>query len=357
MPKCPTSPETLSPQWLTAVLRAGGGLIEGNVIAFTAQKIGTEVGFLDVVARVTPTYDRACEHAPASLVVKISSSEGTYRQIGNFYNAYEREGKFYETVAPGSVIRLARYFGRDSDPESGAHALMLEDLAALDAGDQVQGLTLQQALATVETIGRFHAQWWDSPRLATLDWMPHRNLKPARFQAAWPKFRELFGPQLPPAAIVLGDELAERLETLLEEMEQGPHTIVHSDFRADNLLFDARATADPVVVLDWQLAIRGRGIMDVARLLCGSLKPRDRAECEVDLLRGWHETLLRGGVREYSWARATEDYRKAVLLCLYYPVTIHEAEEAAGKRGAALAHEQIERFFAAAEQWFDSAGR
>jgi hypothetical protein len=36
-------------------------------------------------------------------------------------------------------------------------------------------------------------------------------------------------------------------------------------------------------------------------------------------------------------------------MCLYYPVTIHEAEEAAGARGTALAHAQIERFFAAAD--------
>jgi hypothetical protein len=36
-------------------------------------------------------------------------------------------------------------------------------------------------------------------------------------------------------------------------------------------------------------------------------------------------------------------------MCLYYPVTIHEAEEAAGPRGAAPAHAQIERNFAAAE--------
>jgi hypothetical protein len=36
------------------------------------------------------------------------------------------------------------------------------------------------------------------------------------------------------------------------------------------------------------------------------------------------------------------------LLCLYFPVTIHEAEEGAGNRGVALADAQIKRFFTAA---------
>ena len=357
MPACPTSLETLSPQWLTEALRASGCLTDARVTAVAVQKIGAEAGFLDVVARVTPTYDQASDRAQASLVVKISSPEATYRRIGNFYNAYEREFRFYETVAPGSTIRLARCFGRDSDAETGAHVLILEDLASLAAGDQVKGLTPQQARATVETIGRFHAEWWDAPRLATLDWMPRRNLSAARFQAAWPKFCERFAAQLSPSAIALGDQLAAQLETLLEQIEQPPHTIVHSDFRADNLLFDPSSRTDPIVVLDWQLTIRGRGIMDAARLLCGSMRLSDRAACETDLLRCWHETLLRGGVREYSWERATDDYRTATLLCLYYPVTIHEAEEAAGPRGAALAREQIDRFFTAAVQGNNFAGR
>jgi aminoglycoside phosphotransferase (APT) family kinase protein len=226
--------------------------------------------------------------------------------------------------------------------------LILEDLSSLSAGDQVKGITPAQAKASVETIGRFHACWWEMPSLESLSWMPHRNIQASRYQSAWPKFREVFGGYLSASAIALGDHLANHLEALLCEIEQRPHTIVHSDFRADNLLFDALSHSQPVVVLDWQLAIRGRGVLDVARLLCGSLNPQDRVACEMTLLRRWHETLARGGVQGYSIAQAEQDYKMSALICLYYPVTIHEAEEAAGIRGAALAHAQIERFFTAA---------
>jgi hypothetical protein len=133
-------------------------------------------------------------------------------------------------------------------------------------------------------------------------------------------------------------------------MEERPHTIAHSDFRADNLLFDAPGQPDPVVAVDWQLAIRGRGALDVARLLCGSVSSEDRAACEMDVLRQWHRTLEAGGVKGYSFPQALQDYRLGALLCLYFPVTIHEAEEGAGNRGVALAGAQIVRFFTAALQ-------
>jgi len=330
------------------VLRKNGCISDSKVTAFAVHRIGTEIGFLDNLARLILTYDQTESDAPDSLVVKVSSSEATYRQIGDRYHAYEREFRFYETVAPHSPIRLPRCFGREVDPETNAHWLILEDLGSLSAGDQVKGVTPAQAEASVETIGRLHALWWETPNLELLSWMPHRNIQPSRYQAAWPKFVEAFGYHLSAPAIALGDHLGVHLETLLCEMEQRPHTIVHSDFRADNLLFDKPSHPQPVVILDWQLAIRGRGIMDVARLLCGSMNPQDRAACELSLLRRWHQTLETGRVRGYSFGQAVEDYKRSALICLYYPVTIHAAEEAAGMRGTALAHVQIERFFTAA---------
>jgi hypothetical protein len=68
----------------------------------------------------------------------------------------------------------------------------------------------------------------------------------------------------------------------------------------------------------------------------------------MEFVEHWHARLEQGGVRGYSYQQAVEDYRNAALICLYYPVTIHIAEEAAGQRGTALAHAQIERFFTAA---------
>src|SRR5262249_33616224 len=159
-----------------------------------------------------------------------------------------------------------------------------------------------------------------------LDWMPHRNIDPARYRQFWPRFRQSAGPLLPAPALALGEGLGDHLDEGLRAMEERPHTIVHSDFRADNLPFGEPSRPDPGVVVDWQLAIRGRGALDVARLLCGSLSPEDRAACEMAVLRRWHQALEGGGVKGYSFEQAVRDYKLGALLCLYFPVTIHEAE-------------------------------
>jgi hypothetical protein len=344
----PRTVAEITPSWLTQALRAGGGLTRSNVVAVASQAIGQQVGFLDGLARLYLTYDHDEGDAPRSVVVKIPSCESAYRRIGDRYHAYEREFRFYGDVAPGAPVRLPRCYYRVMDREADAYLLVLEDLGSLAAGDQVRGLTRDQAGAAVETIGRLHARWWEAPALEALDWMPRRNIQPARYGQFWPRFRQTIGPLLPAPALAIGEKLGGHLEGLLRAMEGRPSTIVHSDYRADNLLFDDPSRPDPVVVVDWQLAIRGRGVLDVARLLCGSVSPPDRAACEMDVLRRWHQTLEAGGVKGYSFPQAVHDYKVGVLLCLYYPVTIHEAEEGAGERGVALADAQIERFFTAA---------
>jgi hypothetical protein len=143
--------------WLTRVLHKSGCICRAVVTEMNVQRIGAEMGFLDSVSRVMLTYDQAEAGAPRSVVIKVSTAQATYRQIGEHYDAYEREFHFYEAVAPQSPIRLARCFGREVDPATHVHYLVLEDLGALAAGDQVAGLTPAQAQGALETIGRFHA--------------------------------------------------------------------------------------------------------------------------------------------------------------------------------------------------------
>jgi len=80
------------------------------------ERIGAEVGFLDSLGKLTFRYEEVTDSAPASLVIKFSSSDETYQRIGSFYNAYEREFLFYEQLASCSPIRLPRCYGREINP-------------------------------------------------------------------------------------------------------------------------------------------------------------------------------------------------------------------------------------------------
>ena len=104
-----------------------------------------------------------------------------------------------------------------------------------------------------------------------------------------------------------------------------------------------------VVLLDWQLANRSLGTIDVARLLGGSEPAAERRGHQVEVCAAWHEALVAGGVRDYDFAAALDDFRLAVLYCLFIPVKgFYLAGAEPGVRTGRLLDAMAERFYASA---------
>jgi aminoglycoside phosphotransferase (APT) family kinase protein len=93
-----------------------------------------------------------------------------------------------------------------------------------------------------------------------------------------------------------------------------PLTVIHHDFQADNLLFGRVPDSVPLVVIDWQMLVRGRGPVDLAYLLSGSMDPEDRRRHELDLLTRYAVQLEAAGVSDYDAVQCLQDYRAALLL-------------------------------------------
>jgi aminoglycoside/choline kinase family phosphotransferase len=342
--------EDFTPEWLTRALREGGVCRHTRVTGFDTRPLtGEGVGFLSGIVRVRLTYDRSELDAPASVVVKLPTYAETNRQLGDSLRAYEREARFYREIAPRSRIRAPRCYCSVLDPAQGDFVLVMEDLSGLTIGDQVKGLTVDQAMAAISMIGPFHAQWWNQPALSELPWMPFENLDLHHlFAQHWPAFRQQFHDWLMPDEIAVGDRLNWQGDRLAQLLAHVPRTIVHWDYRADNLIFDDRTSMAPVVVLDWQLAQRSLGAYDIARLVCGSLPTGVQTGRHREFVACWHEALRAGGVPDYSQDQAWRDFRIGILACLYNPVSFHRVMLAAGSRGKALAEAMIHRFFHAA---------
>lgn len=86
----------------------------------------------------------------------------------------------------------------------------------------------------------------------------------------WTK-RALFATddQPAPAIISVRDWLRQNL------VPDGPPTLLHNDFKLDNVLFDPQRIDRPVAVLDWDQATRGDPLFDLATLLSYWTEPGD----------------------------------------------------------------------------------
>jgi aminoglycoside phosphotransferase (APT) family kinase protein len=301
---------------------------------------------------VTISYDHTEAGAPATVVVKLPASIKEGVDFAESTHAYEREIRFYREVAPRTPIRVPRMFATIMEPADNVFILVMEDLKGLTAGDQVIGMSRAQVLAAVQTIAPLHALWWNGDQRLALPWVPsvEQQLKmlsitPEAIRKAWPLFLETFGDSLPPGGRALGERIIQHLEGILEAFVRGTRTLVHFDYRADNLFIDDLTRKAPIVVLDWQLTLWGLGAYDLARLVGGSLSPAQRGGHHEEFVECWYQGLMAGGVTGYARETAWHDYRLSAIMAMLNPVLFHYMFKTGGGRGTALGAAMTERFF------------
>lgn len=350
----PGSPAEISADWLTRALRSTGTIREATVTAFDMEPdIAAGVGFMGQLARITPTYDRREDGAPPSIIGKFPAPMAENREIANLFRFYEIEARFYEEIAAEVEIRTPRCYYSRFEPATQGFVLLLEDLAPAQVGDQVAGCSVEHAELILREIAKFHAAWWENPRLKDFAWLPFTNeamraqAAHDSYQQAWGPFVEGFSAEVPADVLHLGERLRSKVIDLMNEFAQPPRTIMHGDYRLDNMFFATADGGDPLAVIDWQIMSQGRGVFDVAYFLCGTLSPGDRKEHEMALLRMYHGVLTERGVTGYDFEQLFRDYRASTLFCLAYTVIALGSLDLSTERGLALFTAVLQRNSAA----------
>ncbi len=305
------TPEALTAAWLTDALRASGHLVDDRVVHVESSPVGT--GQMCDSLRLTLGYDTPAD-APRTLVAKLPAADETSRATARSLRSYENEVRFYQQLAADLPVRTPQVFHADIDTETAAFVLLLEDLTPGRPGDQLAGCDPDVAAVAVDELVRLHAPRWGDRSLAELEWL-HRD-KGANQQfllmllpGLWDGFRERYGADLGPDVHTAGTALFSNLEAyLLADTE--PWSIVHGDYRLDNLLFDPNPGGVPVAVVDWQTCTHGPALSDVAYFIGAGLGVADRAACEVDLVQAYHAALAGAGVTDYPLERCWLDYRR-----------------------------------------------
>lgn len=308
-------PETVDARWLTEALQARG--TDAVVESFEARPIGT--GQIGDSIRFKLRYACRAGDAPASVVGKFPSADPTSFATGVALGNYVREVHFYRELAATARISTPFWYLAEVDKPSGEFVLLMEDLAPAEQGDQLAGVSLDQARLVIDEAAKLHASHWQDPGLDELPWVsgaraaPPSQATPESVMALWKGFRDRYGARLAPDQVAVGEALAGRFGAYAAQRE-GPRCLTHNDFRPDNMMFATAAGGRPVTVLDWQSFAYGVGAVDVAYFLAGALPAELRRAHEAELLDRYHAALVAGGVAGYGRDALEQDYRGGAFL-------------------------------------------
>jgi hypothetical protein len=300
-PAIPT-PETITAEFFTELLRAGGhpGV---RVEGFDAKNVGP--GQIGRCVRFTLEYAGDAAGAPRTLVGKFPSLDPLSSQTGVQLRNYAREVYFYRELAARIPIAKPRCYYAEIVEEGPEFALILEDMAPATQGDQLAGCSPEIARAAVCELAKLRALIAEPSAESAL----HGR---ALYAQMLPAFLARFSPRL------ARDE--QEIIAAVAQSNGPPHaypaepwSLVHIDYRLDNLLIDARCSPPRVSVVDWQSLVLGSPLSDVAYFLGASLLPEVRRPIERELVRAYYDALCAQGARDYAWDRCWSDYRRGAF--------------------------------------------
>ena len=338
----PSAPDLVTPAWLTSVLRDAGAIGKANVRSLSTERVGEGVGFVGQIARITPEYDRAESGAPPTLIGKFAAANEAGRQIAATYGLYRCEVNFYREVAGAISLRTPCCYFSTMNDDATEFVLLLEDLSATGRlGDQVAGCTLNEARLALAELATLHASWWQHHELDGMSWLPlltelGKTSATEAYPQNWEPCLERFGHLLSPEIRHAAPSLDEGLMALMTRFEKMPHTIVHADYRLDNLFFGRSGSDYELAVIDFQIACRGAAAYDVAYFIGLNLDTEVRRQSEGALLEHYHRALVKHGVKDYSLDRLQGDYVFSILAYLGAAIANATTLDPANERGEEL---------------------
>jgi hypothetical protein len=336
----PTTPDALTNEWLSDSLGT-------KVASFEVERLGEGAGLLGLVTRLTLDYagsgDSGGAAAPASIIAKFPTPSAENRAVAETFDMYKKEVRFYRDLSKVTPARAPHTIRAEMNEKNSDFVLLLEDLSACRMGDQTVGCSVEEAGWAIEEMVSLHKTWWGRTDSPDLDWMPvHDN--PAQcagisggFEAGWSNFLEGFGDAIPAGKVETYAKIGPQTGQLLQKLCKGALTVVHGDFRLDNMFFDVDGDKRQVAMFDWQGICKSCGPHDLGYFISQSLRTQERRSHQDALVRGYWEQLCEAGVSDYSFDDCWNDYRVAVLYLFNYAVVIAGTLDLSNARGVKMA--------------------
>ncbi|MEY2967913.1 MAG: hypothetical protein RIQ64_540 [Actinomycetota bacterium] len=343
----PSDISEVTAKWLEEALRTGGKTPTGSISSIDLSQIGEGIGVMGEIYRANITY--ADGSGPSSVVVKLPSRAEANREQGISLGMYEAEVNFYTKCADRTVAFVPEAYFAAIESGTANFVIVMEDMAGLTMVSQIEGMSDAQTIAAIDSLAAVHASWWGKADDPAIAWAPstvHERIQAfaQMWPALWQMFQPNFGHMLSSEGLALGEWITTNYWRACEEFSKAPWTMLHLDYRVDNLMFDR----DRVAVIDWQSLGRGPAAYDLAYLLGGSVTVEARRQNEERWVSHYLGALRKGGV-EYPADSFWRDYRLAHVIGGTSTAVLTGATfDLGNERGKQLIASMAERHFAAA---------
>lgn len=279
----PSHPAEVTPEWLTKRLRAAGTISDAKIQSVTWEPIGT--GQVGDSARFHLAYDGS-PNGPATVAGKFPAENPTSRGTAAMMGLYAKEVRFYRELAPKLDVRVPQTYAADVSEDGGTFVLLFEDLAPLRGGNQLDSCSLKDAQHAIRQAAALHAPSWHNDAILTLDWLQPQEAITAQIKTLYPQahaiFAERYAGTLEPEFMAVCEGLAASDAWLTRDHPK--ISLVHGDFRLDNMLFGIGQGAEPIAILDWQTLGIGHPMTDIGYFLGCGIGDELRRRHESELL-------------------------------------------------------------------------
>ena len=309
----------ITAEWMRQALAAGGTSVPSEIAEVEVQKLSEVTNALGNLYRCRMIVSDGGEANPASVIVKLPSSDAMAFRFSRWLSLHRREYVFYRDIAPYGYVRAPTLFYGDFNADTNRFVLVMEDLGHMRGIPQSVGVDPARARQAIQQLAGLQGRFWeaaDDPALSACgDFLNTRQRRIMQtvylltLPAALDRFGDLFTAETRRLALRFGFRIAAHFAA----RSAGPNTVVHGDFRADNMLFDEGEQADGLALIDWQGCGIGCGMYDVAFFLGTSVTSEVRRRIERDVLGEYHAIVSSLGAENYTVEDCWRSYRQNML--------------------------------------------